>query len=408
MKNSNFNLDNIKTISNILVGTGVIVGYLSSLTIRIKKDSLIVEPGVCIDCNGNIMLLEKSHIICPLAHLNNYHDKSMIIFFIEMADNEHGFEFHIDYNYNREDYQSAIELGRVEIDKVSNMNIQNAKNPFMVKKNEINLQYVTKIDMCDTVVYSDRETMVQKIEQFRSFLINCKEINNPNIPSVISYCSYMKSEIKMHKMYSWKIHIMFYELVQLLSLSLDEFEKLKNDNFNKYLHKLIDLVNGDEYLSSDKVIDYYDIDLMNRDSYSAKLFDYLEYCLLSFSHDGDKNEEFKSLDNSSEKTVFDYSADDNEFKGEEKSDKSKLIVGRNYNECDIIIDESNVSSKHLEIIFEEQNYFIIDLNSTNFTYLNGKKIKPFEKNLIYLDDEILLAKNNKLDLGNLQILQLQS
>lgn len=58
------------------------------------------------------------------------------------------------------------------------------------------------------------------------------------------------------------------------------------------------------------------------------------------------------------------------------SDKS--IIGRD-NMCDVKIANSVISKKHAEIVKEGLNYFIIDLGSTNSTYLNKKRLKPNSK-----------------------------
>jgi pSer/pThr/pTyr-binding forkhead associated (FHA) protein len=51
----------------------------------------------------------------------------------------------------------------------------------------------------------------------------------------------------------------------------------------------------------------------------------------------------------------------------------KKIIGRDPS-CDyVIFDQKNrVSRKHLELYFEHNSYYILDLNSTNGTYINGK------------------------------------
>ncbi len=64
-----------------------------------------------------------------------------------------------------------------------------------------------------------------------------------------------------------------------------------------------------------------------------------------------------------------------------------IVFGRT-NTCDIELPAKSVSRKHAEIIREDQDYFVTDLKSGNGTFLNNKKIKPLEKNLLRTGDVI--------------------
>jgi pSer/pThr/pTyr-binding forkhead associated (FHA) protein len=50
-----------------------------------------------------------------------------------------------------------------------------------------------------------------------------------------------------------------------------------------------------------------------------------------------------------------------------------VVIGRS-RECDISISDSNVSRRHAEVVQEGATYWIADLDSTNGTELNGRKI----------------------------------
>lgn len=54
-------------------------------------------------------------------------------------------------------------------------------------------------------------------------------------------------------------------------------------------------------------------------------------------------------------------------------DKKQIVIGRK--QCDIQFDDQKVSGKHAMVEKEGNDYFIVDLNSTNGTYVNGSKIK---------------------------------
>ncbi len=69
-------------------------------------------------------------------------------------------------------------------------------------------------------------------------------------------------------------------------------------------------------------------------------------------------------------------------------DKPGVVLGRSP-ECDIVINDPAISKEHCTITRkEEHKFFIEDLNSTNSTYLNGKKIKK-EEHIIYGDRIII-------------------
>jgi pSer/pThr/pTyr-binding forkhead associated (FHA) protein len=54
-------------------------------------------------------------------------------------------------------------------------------------------------------------------------------------------------------------------------------------------------------------------------------------------------------------------------------DRDELIVGR-LTYCDIVINQKNVSRQHARLLTTAGDYFIEDLNSTNGTFLNGKRV----------------------------------
>lgn len=52
-----------------------------------------------------------------------------------------------------------------------------------------------------------------------------------------------------------------------------------------------------------------------------------------------------------------------------------LTIGRNKENNDIVVNDSKVSRNHLQIIRDDQgNFSVLDLNSTNGTYVNGQRI----------------------------------
>jgi pSer/pThr/pTyr-binding forkhead associated (FHA) protein len=54
---------------------------------------------------------------------------------------------------------------------------------------------------------------------------------------------------------------------------------------------------------------------------------------------------------------------------------SKIVIGSDLS-CDIVVAEDQISRKHLIVVQEEENYFVIDQGSTNGSYLNEERLIP--------------------------------
>lgn len=80
------------------------------------------------------------------------------------------------------------------------------------------------------------------------------------------------------------------------------------------------------------------------------------------------------------KEKFDYSIE-----------KDFVTIGRS-NTNDIPIEDSSVSRKHSVFEREGDSFFITDLNSSNGTYINGKKLT--EKSLVRMTDTIIIGRVN--------------
>jgi GAF domain-containing protein len=67
----------------------------------------------------------------------------------------------------------------------------------------------------------------------------------------------------------------------------------------------------------------------------------------------------------------------------------KLTMGRDKT-CDIHVDDAKASRFHAEIVFENSSYLFIDKNSTNGSFINGRRVS---RQLLMPGDEILLGKS---------------
>lgn len=71
--------------------------------------------------------------------------------------------------------------------------------------------------------------------------------------------------------------------------------------------------------------------------------------------------------------------------------QDSLVIGKKPDEADMIIDNSTISRIHARIYYADGEYILEDLNSTNGTFKNGLRLKPYEKRKLLVGDEIKLG-----------------
>ena len=70
--------------------------------------------------------------------------------------------------------------------------------------------------------------------------------------------------------------------------------------------------------------------------------------------------------------------------------KRSLVLGRS-RDCDVTLDDPNVSRRHAEIRQEQGGFWIVDLNSTNGVEVNGSRV---DRKQLEDGDEIVVGKTN--------------
>ena len=65
-----------------------------------------------------------------------------------------------------------------------------------------------------------------------------------------------------------------------------------------------------------------------------------------------------------------------------------FIIGKLSEAVDGVIDEESVSRIHAKIEKTDSQYYLVDLNSTNGTFINGQMIFPNEKTKLQPGDRI--------------------
>jgi pSer/pThr/pTyr-binding forkhead associated (FHA) protein len=66
------------------------------------------------------------------------------------------------------------------------------------------------------------------------------------------------------------------------------------------------------------------------------------------------------------------------------------IVGRS-KESDTVIDNTNVSRKHLKVAFTNDKVYITDLGSVNGTYIDGKKLEVNQKVELHQSEKLIIG-----------------
>ena len=69
-----------------------------------------------------------------------------------------------------------------------------------------------------------------------------------------------------------------------------------------------------------------------------------------------------------------------------------FFIGTLKTKVDYVIDSRSVSRFHAKIEQESEQFFLVDLNSTNGTFVNGQRLEPNEKCMIYPGDLIAFAE----------------
>ena len=81
-------------------------------------------------------------------------------------------------------------------------------------------------------------------------------------------------------------------------------------------------------------------------------------------------------------------------RGEKKQirmDRDSLVIGRDQSNA-VVLESNRISRNHAEIRFEDGQFFVVDLESGNGTYLNNQRLAPHEKVLLRSSDHIRIEE----------------
>lgn len=68
------------------------------------------------------------------------------------------------------------------------------------------------------------------------------------------------------------------------------------------------------------------------------------------------------------------------------------MIGKLKTKADICLEEEGISRIHARIQKEGEKYYLCDMNSTNGTFINGRRLGVNEKVPLHVSDEIAFAK----------------
>ncbi len=123
------------------------------------------------------------------------------------------------------------------------------------------------------------------------------------------------------------------------------------------------------------------------------------YALDSVAEETVYSDTEKEEESESEGTVFvDLSEEDKKARLESETgsvlysfEDDSCVIGKKEAEADLVFDEPEVSRMHARIFMKDGDYYLEDLNSTNGTFKNGLKLKPYEQKKLAKGDEIKIA-----------------
>lgn len=71
-----------------------------------------------------------------------------------------------------------------------------------------------------------------------------------------------------------------------------------------------------------------------------------------------------------------------------KVNNAEIIIGRDET-CDIIVNDSGASKRHMMLEFKHSKWWVVDLDSKNGTFISNQPVKRVQ---IYLDDVIQIGE----------------
>lgn len=372
------------------IGQGILVGFKNSLQVVIENDHLILTAGALIDNEGNIIYVNKRHVILNNLSLKQFEDKKSFYVYIKHEINfedlqESKFDKDVKIHYKISESfkvvvqeksfrdKSLVELARFYVDPKYGTNLKTPLNPFNPAANEIDIRFAPKVISNNHGLNQDEKILVSAIlRKYANFLNELgfrKKLFTAMQTAAFAYK--VETDVKVLQIAPRQLYDLLYELLNISLQIYNEREEIVNTAYWKNIKRLQSIFNFTEKYQ----IDYYATNLEIDSSFFSKV-------IMHYSN----------------AAVFDGDWDamlQDEIEEEEVIQKDYLIVGSAQN-CDIIVEGDDIASEHAKLYVYKSGYFIEDLQNTSGVYVNAEKLDKGVKQFIRHQDYVVLGKNGKV------------
>lgn len=378
------------------IGIGILVGFKDSLKVVIDGDKIVVKPGALIDNEGNMIYVDKEHIIIEGLSNRQYHDKKSIYIYIrhttrldDLQESKYSHDVKIHYKMI-DTYQillqektytdkTVVELARIYIDSKEGHMIKMPQNPYNPTANEIDISFAPKVVAKNTLInYEEKGLITSVLRQYGNFLNELgfrKRVLTAT--QVASFAYKIAMDIKTTDITPWHLHDMLYELLNLTLEIYKEKEEIINTALWKNVTRLQSIFN---FVESNET-DYYEINLDIDVSFFSKVITHYSSAAV---FNGDWDSILKE-----------------EVKVEEKEERDYLTIGSGEN-CDIVVDGEDIAREHAKLYQYPKGMFIEEMPDSSGVYINAERLERGVRQLVKLQDFVVLGKNGKiLNLQNL-------
>jgi len=378
------------------IGKGILVGFKSSLRVIIENEKLVLKSGALIDAEGNILFVNKEHIILENIANKQFESKKSIYVYLkyetrfeDLQESRHDKDVKLHYKIV-DSYQvlvqeksfrdkSLTEVARIFIDYKTSANIKMPINPFDPSSNEVDIRFAPKIVAKNHIVSSDEKILVSSIlRKYANFLNELGFRNKIMTASQTASFAYaITANVKSFDITPWQLYDMLYELLNISLQVYNEKTEIVNTGFWKNIKRLQSIF----AFSENYEVDYYSALLDIDSSFFSKV-------ILHFSNAAVFDGDWDAILDDKEATV-------------EKVDKGYLVAGTAQS-CEIVMEGEDIASEHAKLYPFKGGYLIEDMFDTSGVYINAEKLEKGVKKFIRAQDYIVLGKTGKiLNLHNL-------
>lgn len=97
------------------------------------------------------------------------------------------------------------------------------------------------------------------------------------------------------------------------------------------------------------------------------------------------------LESKKKEKIYELISQDKEKGPDIKINQTRLIIGKMRHYADIILEEEHISRVHARIEQNGEDVYLMDLNSTNGTFVNGERLETNERRRLYQNDEVVFG-----------------